>query len=89
MRAGAELEDHRCEAQPFDRSARGTALGVELLEGRAHKDVQPLVGVRMPGWGSSMATPLTHPRATGPVDHVAIVGRNMAPVQHLTGGRTG
>ena len=44
MRPGTELEHDRCEAQPFDRGACGTALGLELLQGRAHEDAQPLVG---------------------------------------------
>ena len=44
MRPSTELEHDRREVQPLDRGARGSALGLELLQGRADEDPEPLVG---------------------------------------------
>ena len=44
MRAGAELEHDRRQAQPLDRGARRAALVGEFAQGRAHEHPDPLVG---------------------------------------------
>src|SRR3546814_6351425 len=44
MRARAQLEHHRRQAQALDRRARGGALGLHLGEGGADEDAESLVG---------------------------------------------
>jgi len=43
VRAGADLEQHGSQLQPFDRRACSRALGPELLQRRRHEDAQSLV----------------------------------------------
>jgi hypothetical protein len=55
VRAGAELEHDRDEAEVLDRTAGGGALLRQLLESRAHEDADPLIGSEDHGGGGVAA----------------------------------